>query len=61
MLLVTRNTDHCPRCGSTYISRSHVRYYDWLLILIAKPYRCTDCGKRFYRIRSKRKDREREV
>jgi DNA-directed RNA polymerase subunit RPC12/RpoP len=43
----------CPRCGSSYISKSRRRgLIDFLFhtLLFTDPYRCMDCDFRFYRL-----------
>jgi len=45
----------CPLCGSTHkIHRSHRRSPAERLLgvlLLIRPFRCLDCGKRFWRLR----------
>ena len=41
----------CPKCKSTSVWRSHREgLWEWILhfILYTSPYRCDECGRRFY-------------
>ena len=41
----------CPRCFSSYIYKSRFWLVEYLLpLLLLRPVRCRDCGRRYYRL-----------
>lgn len=48
---------NCPYCGSAKVRHSQRKGLFELLVLrlvLMRPYRCKDCGQRFYSLRAKR-------
>lgn len=41
---------HCPQCQSSEVHRTPVNASDfYYLLLLQRPYRCSECGRRFFR------------
>ena len=48
----------CPNCLSTQVNDSRMRYYESPVgLLCLKPYRCSKCKHRFWRVSGRQSDR----
>jgi len=45
----------CPRCGDSDVMRTHRRWFERLFSLAVLPWRCRQCGLRFYALAGNKK------
>jgi hypothetical protein len=46
---ILTSTLRCPMCSSEVLHRSHrYGYLEWILSFASLPFRCDDCGTRFF-------------